>query len=57
MFVLSGALSKAVPFEAGDHFDADFGVLGKVTVIICERSGEKMRKLKVGITWLWKYWD
>ena len=30
MFVLSGALSKAVPFEAGDSFEADFGVLGKV---------------------------
>ena len=31
MFVLAGALSKAVPFEAGDHFEADFGVLGKVS--------------------------
>lgn len=31
MFVLSGALSKAVPFEEGDHFEADFGVLGKVS--------------------------
>ena len=30
MFVLSGALSKAVSFEAGDSFEADFGVLGKV---------------------------
>ena len=34
MFVLSGALSKAVPFEAGDQFEADFGVLGKVSVNI-----------------------
>ena len=34
MFVLSGALSKALPFEAGDTFEADFGVLGKVSVII-----------------------
>lgn len=34
MFVLSGALSKAVPFEAGDEFEADFGVLGKVNAII-----------------------
>lgn len=31
MFALSGALSKAVPFEAGDSFEADFGVLGKVS--------------------------
>lgn len=31
MFVLSGALSKAVPFGAGDYFEADFGVLGKVS--------------------------
>ena len=31
MFVLSGALSKAVPFKAGDHFEADFGILGKVS--------------------------
>ena len=29
-FVLSGAVSKAVPFEAGDVFEADFGPLGKV---------------------------
>lgn len=34
MFVLSGALSKAVPFEAGDKFEADFSVLGKVSVNI-----------------------
>ncbi|SDG74011.1 2-keto-4-pentenoate hydratase [Planococcus glaciei] len=32
MFVLSGALSKAVPFEAGDRFEADFDVLGKVSM-------------------------
>lgn len=31
MFVLSGALAKAVPFEADDFFEADFGVLGKVS--------------------------
>lgn len=31
MFVLAGALSKAVPFTAGDRFEADFGVLGKVS--------------------------
>lgn len=30
MFVLSGALSKAVEFKAGDYFEADFGFLGKV---------------------------
>lgn len=29
-FVLSGAVSKAVPFEAGDVFEADFGALGRV---------------------------
>ena len=34
MFVLSGALSKAVTFKAGDEFEADFGVLGKVSVNI-----------------------
>ncbi|MBD3107250.1 fumarylacetoacetate hydrolase family protein [Bacillus sp. AGMB 02131] len=34
MFVLSGALSKAVSFEAGDEFEADFGILGKVSVNI-----------------------
>lgn len=34
MFVLSGALSKAVVFEEGDSFTADFGVLGKVNVVI-----------------------
>lgn len=31
MFVMSGALAKAVPFEAGDRFEADFGALGKVS--------------------------
>ncbi|MFK8794927.1 2-keto-4-pentenoate hydratase [Planococcus plakortidis] len=31
MFVLSGALAKAVPFAAGDRFEADFGILGKVS--------------------------
>ena len=49
MFVLSGALSKALPFRNGDHFEADFGVLGKVSVIISKRSGDKMNKVKVGI--------
>lgn len=29
-FVLSGAVSKAVPFEDGDVFEADFGALGRV---------------------------
>jgi len=32
MFVLSGALSKALPFTNGDHFKADFGKLGEVSV-------------------------
>ena len=41
MFVLSGALSKAVPFEAGDDFEADFGVLGKVNVIISKEVVKK----------------
>jgi len=36
MFVLSGALSQAVEFEAGDAFEADFGVLGKVSVTIAK---------------------
>ncbi|MBM7609404.1 2-keto-4-pentenoate hydratase [Lysinibacillus composti] len=31
-FVLAGALSKAVPFNEGDEFEADFGVLGKVGI-------------------------
>lgn len=34
MFVLSGALAKAVLFEENDHFEADFGVLGTVGVSI-----------------------
>lgn len=41
MFVLSGALSKAVPFEAGDTFEADFGILGKVSVNILEKVVNK----------------
>ncbi|WKA58326.1 2-keto-4-pentenoate hydratase [Planococcus shenhongbingii] len=32
MFVLSGALSKALPFSAGDRFTADFGELGDVSI-------------------------
>ncbi len=32
MFILSGALSKAVPFASGDSFVADFGSLGKVNL-------------------------
>ncbi|PZX02949.1 2-keto-4-pentenoate hydratase [Psychrobacillus insolitus] len=32
MFVLSGALSKALPFTNGDHFKADFGKLGEVSI-------------------------
>jgi len=32
MFVLSGALSKAVEFQSGDDFVADFGPLGKVSI-------------------------
>lgn len=31
MFALSGALSKAVVFQEGDSFEADFGELGKVS--------------------------
>lgn len=31
-FILSGALSKAVPFEAGDTFTADFGPFGEVSI-------------------------
>lgn len=41
MFVLSGALSKAVPFEAGDEFEADFGVLGKVNAVISKEVVKK----------------
>lgn len=32
MFILSGALSKAVSFAGGDSFTADFGLLGKVNL-------------------------
>ncbi len=32
MFVLSGALSKALPFTNGDNFKADFGELGEVSI-------------------------
>ncbi|MCM3691968.1 2-keto-4-pentenoate hydratase [Neobacillus niacini] len=38
MFVLSGALSKAVTFEAGDEFEADFGILGKVSANILKEA-------------------
>ncbi|MGX9133288.1 2-keto-4-pentenoate hydratase [Rummeliibacillus sp. JY-2-4R] len=41
MFVLSGALSKAVLFEAGDEFEADFGILGKVSVNILKEVVKK----------------
>jgi 2-keto-4-pentenoate hydratase len=41
MFVLSGAFSKAVPFEAGDSFEADFGQLGKVSVIFSKEVVNK----------------
>ena len=41
MFVLSGALSKAVAFEAGDEFEADFGILGKVGVHILKEVVKK----------------
>lgn len=41
MFVLSGALSKAVTFEAGDEFEADFGILGKVSVNILKEVVKK----------------
>ena len=37
-FVLSGALSKAVPFEAGDVFEANFGGLGQVSVAFAEEA-------------------
>ncbi|WP_016838139.1 2-keto-4-pentenoate hydratase [Ureibacillus thermosphaericus] len=37
MFVLSGALSKAVTFEEGDQFIADFGLLGEVNVHIMQK--------------------
>lgn len=41
MFVLSGALSKAEEFNAGDNFEADFGVLGKVTATILKEVVKK----------------
>lgn len=41
MFVLSGALSKAVPFEPGDTFMADFGVLGKVSATFEKKEVRK----------------
>ncbi|MED3661055.1 2-keto-4-pentenoate hydratase [Ureibacillus sp. FSL K6-8385] len=37
MFVLSGSLSKAVTFEQGDEFVADFGPLGDVKVNIMQK--------------------
>lgn len=40
MFALSGALSKAMLFEEGDHFVADFGVLGQVAVSIAKETVE-----------------
>ena len=39
MFVLSGAVSKAVTFEAGDVFEADFGALGKVSATFAKEVG------------------
>jgi len=41
MFVLSGALSKAVTFEAGDEFEADFGILGNVSLNIFKEVVKK----------------
>lgn len=41
MFVLSGALSKAVTFEPGDEFEADFGILGKVNANIMKEVVKK----------------
>lgn len=37
-FVLSGAVSKAVPFAAGDVFEADFGPLGKVRTTFAKEA-------------------
>lgn len=37
-FVLSGAVSKAVPFVAGDVFEADFGPLGKVRAAFAKEA-------------------
>lgn len=41
MFVLSGALSKAVVFNEGDQFVADFGVLGNVGATILKEVVKK----------------
>lgn len=41
MFALSGALSKAVPFQEGDHFEADFGELGKVSATFAKVGVKK----------------
>ncbi|HWK22156.1 MAG TPA: 2-keto-4-pentenoate hydratase [Ureibacillus sp.] len=41
MFVLSGALAKAVEFKAGDIFEADFGFLGKVSATILKEVVNK----------------
>ncbi|RUL55056.1 2-keto-4-pentenoate hydratase [Lysinibacillus antri] len=40
-FVLAGALSKAVPFEEGDQFSADFGVLGEVSISFAKAGVKK----------------
>lgn len=40
-FILAGALSKAVPFEADENFTADFGELGDVSVSFV-REGERV---------------
>ncbi|WKA56960.1 2-keto-4-pentenoate hydratase [Planococcus shenhongbingii] len=40
-FILAGALSKAVPFEADDVFKADFSELGEVAISFV-REGEKV---------------
>jgi 2-keto-4-pentenoate hydratase len=41
MFVLSGALSKAVTFETGDEFEVDFGMLGRVIANILKEAVKK----------------
>lgn len=35
-FILSGAITAAVPFEAGDRFDIDYGDYGQVSVTFTE---------------------
>ena len=35
-FILAGAITAAVPFEYGDHFDIDFGEYGNVKVTFIE---------------------